>query len=188
MAAARRAFAGLKPEKVSGWRVFDAKDQVLGRLASRLSVVLQGKDKPIYSPSVDKGDVCIVVNAEKIAVTGDKIRQKTYRWHTGYIGGLKERTLKDQMAKDPKEVIRKAVLRMLPRNRLVDPRMTKLRIFEGDSHPFGDMPVREEAMPLRNVREMRPRERRAADKAARAAAAKGLGSAEHAAAAGAGEA
>ncbi|CAI7842676.1 unnamed protein product [Closterium sp. NIES-54] len=103
MAAARRAFAGLKPEKVSGWRVFDAKDQVLGRLASRLSVVLQGKDKPIYSPSIDKGDVCIVVNADKIAVTG-----------------LKERTLKDQMAKDPKEVIRKAVLRMLPRNRLVD--------------------------------------------------------------------
>ncbi|CAI5518323.1 unnamed protein product, partial [Closterium sp. Naga37s-1] len=158
-----------------------------------------------------------------------------------YIGGLKERTLKDQMAKDPKEVIRKAVLRMLPRNRLVDPRMTKLRIFEGgshpfedipareeakpaqlphllppprtvlypqpslfllhappspqprmmklrifegDSHPFGDMPVREETMPLRNVREMRPRERRAADKAARAAAAKGLGSTEQAGAAG----
>ncbi|GJP34278.1 hypothetical protein CLOM_g18725 [Closterium sp. NIES-68] len=177
MAAARRAFAGLKPENVSGWRLFDAKDQVLGRLASRLSVVLQGKDKPIYSPSVDKGDVCIVVNADKIAVTGDKMRQKTYRWHTGYIGGLKERTLKDQMAKDPKEVLRKAVLRMLPRNRLADPRMTKLRIFEGEGHPFGEMPVREETMPLRKVREMRPRERRAADKTARAAASKGQNSA-----------
>ncbi|CAI5518231.1 unnamed protein product [Closterium sp. Naga37s-1] len=111
------------------------------------AVVLQGKDKPIYSPSIDKGDVCIVVNADKIAVTGDKMKQKTYRWHTGYIGGLKERTLKDQMAKDPKEVIRKAVLRMLPRNRLVDPRMTKLRIFEEGSHPFEDIPAREEAKP-----------------------------------------
>lgn len=159
----KKALAGLRRIDLDGlrWRVFDAKGQVLGRLASRISTVIQGKDKPTYSPNRDDGDMCIVLNAKEICVTGRKLTDKVYHWHTGYVGNLKERTLKDQMAKDPTEVIRKAVLRMLPRNKLRDDRDRKLRIFTGDEHPFGDRPLEPYIMPPRNVREMRPRARRA---------------------------
>ncbi|KAG9148918.1 hypothetical protein Leryth_022073 [Lithospermum erythrorhizon] len=158
-----KALAGLRRINLDGlrWRVFDAKGQVLGRLASRISAVIQGKDKPTYAPNRDDGDMCIVINAKDIGVTGRKLTDKIYYWHTGYIGHLKERTLKDQMAKDPTEVIRKAVLRMLPRNNLRDDRDRKLRIFAGDEHPFGDRPLEPYVMPPRQVREMRPRARRA---------------------------
>ncbi|KAL6840340.1 hypothetical protein ACP4OV_030150 [Aristida adscensionis] len=141
MAAAPPAFTGnlkgLRRINLDGlrWRVFDAKGQVLGRLASQIAVVLQGKDKPTYAPHVENGDM--------------------------YIGHLKERRLKDQMQKDPTEVIRKAVLRMLPRNRLRDDRDRKLRIFSGSEHPFHDWPLEPFVMPPRQVREMRPRARRA---------------------------
>ncbi|KAL2610541.1 hypothetical protein R1flu_029114 [Riccia fluitans] len=144
------------------WRVFDAKGEVLGRLASRISVVLQGKDKPTYSPNRDDGDVCIVVNARHIGLTGNKLTDKVYYWHTGYIGHLKERTVKEQMARKPEDVIRKAVLRMLPRNKLTDDRARKLRIFPDEAHTFGDKPLETYVMPPRKVRELRPRERRAA--------------------------
>ncbi|KAF9666272.1 hypothetical protein SADUNF_Sadunf16G0212300 [Salix dunnii] len=159
----KKALAGLKRINLEGlrWRVFDAKDQVLGRLASQISTVIQGKDKPTYAPYRDDGDMCIVLNAKDVCVTGRKMTDKFYRWHTGYIGHLKERSLKDQMAKDPTEVIRKAVLRMLPRNKLRDDRDRKLRIFPGSEHPFGDQPVEAYVMPPRKVREMRPRARRA---------------------------
>ncbi|KAF8737241.1 hypothetical protein HU200_014182 [Digitaria exilis] len=133
----QKALAGLRRINLDGlrWRVFDAKGQVLGRLASQIAVVLQGKDKPTYAPHVENGDM--------------------------YIGHLKERRLKDQMEKDPTEVIRKAVLLMLPRNRLRDDRDRKLRIFSGNEHPFHDRLVEPFAMPPRQVREMRPRARRA---------------------------
>ncbi|BBN20163.1 large subunit ribosomal protein L13 [Marchantia polymorpha subsp. ruderalis] len=144
------------------WRVFDAKGEVLGRLASRIAVVLQGKDKPTYAPNRDDGDVCVVVNARHIGLTGNKLTDKVYRWHTGYIGHLKERTVKEQMARKPEEVIRKAVLRMLPRNKLQDDRARKLRIFPDEIHTFGDKPLEPFVMPPRKVREMRPRERRLA--------------------------
>ncbi|XP_019168164.1 PREDICTED: uncharacterized protein LOC109163898 [Ipomoea nil] len=159
----KKALAGLRRIDLEGlrWRVFDAKGQVLGRLASQISTVVQGKDKPTYAPNWDKGDMCIVINAKDVCVTGRKLTDKFYRWHTGYIGHLKERSLKDQMAKDPTEVIRKAVLRMLPRNKLRDDRDRKLRIFEGSEHPFGDRPLEPYVMPPRQVREMRPRARRA---------------------------
>ncbi|KAJ6751477.1 hypothetical protein OIU85_001957 [Salix viminalis] len=159
----KKALAGLKRINLEGlrWRVFDAKDQVLGRLASQISTVIQGKDKPTYAPYRDDGDMCIVLNAKDVRVTGRKMTDKFYRWHTGYIGHLKERSLKDQMAKDPTEVIRKAVLRMLPRNKLRDDRDRKLRIFPDSEHPFGDRPVEAYVMPPRKVREMRPRARRA---------------------------
>lgn len=159
----KKALAGLRRINLEGlrWRVFDAKDQVLGRLASRIATVIQGKDKPTYTPYLEQGDMCIVLNAEHIAVTGRKMTQKLYRWHTGYVGHLKQRTLKDQLAKDPTEVIRKAVLRMLPRNKLRDDRDRKLRIFTGNEHPFGDRPLEPYVMPPRTVREMRPRARRA---------------------------
>ncbi|XP_022753754.1 uncharacterized protein LOC111302069 isoform X2 [Durio zibethinus] len=118
----KKALAGLRRINLEGlrWRVFDAKGQVLGRLASQISTVIQGKDKPTYAPNRDDGDMCIVINAKDVCVTGRKLTDKVYYWHTGYIGNLKERSLKDQMAKDPTEVIRKAVLRMLPRNKLRD--------------------------------------------------------------------
>ncbi|XP_010539837.1 PREDICTED: uncharacterized protein LOC104813780 [Tarenaya hassleriana] len=158
----KKAMAGIKRINLDGlrWRVFDAKGQVLGRLASQISTVLQGKDKPTYTPNRDDGDMCIVLNAKDICVTGRKLTDKFYRWHTGYIGHLKERSLKDQMVKDPTEVIRKAVLRMLPRNNLRDDRDRKLRIFAGNEHPFIDRPLDPSAMPSRRAREMRPRARR----------------------------
>ncbi|KAL0461764.1 UNVERIFIED_CONTAM: Transcription termination factor MT, chloroplastic [Sesamum latifolium] len=159
----KKALAGLRRINLEGlrWRVFDAKGQVLGRLASQISTVVQGKDKPTYTPNRDEGDMCIVINAKDVRVTGRKMTDKFYHWHTGYIGHLKERSLKDQMAKDPTEVIRKAVLRMLPRNKLRDDRDRKLRIFADSEHPFGDRPLEPYAMPARQVREMRPRARRA---------------------------
>ncbi|KAL9404229.1 hypothetical protein Peur_001201 [Populus x canadensis] len=159
----KKAHAGLKRINLEGlrWRVFDAKGQVLGRLASQISTVIQGKDKPTYAPYRDDGDMCVVLNAKDVCVTGRKMTDKFYRWHTGYIGHLKERSLKDQMAKDPTEVIRKAVLRMLPRNKLRDDRDRKLRIFPDNEHPFGDQPVEAYVMPPRKVREMRPRAQRA---------------------------
>ncbi|XP_015871338.3 uncharacterized protein LOC107408913 [Ziziphus jujuba] len=159
----KKALAGLRRINLEGlrWRVFDAKGQVLGRLASQISTVIQGKDKPTYTPNRDDGDMCIVLNAKDICVTGRKLTNKVYHWHTGYVGHLKERSLKDQMAKDPTEVIRKAVLRMLPRNKLRDDRDRKLRIFAGSEHPFGDRPVEPYVMPPRTVREIRPRARRA---------------------------
>nr|XP_027101951.1 uncharacterized protein LOC113722917 isoform X2 [Coffea arabica] len=123
----KKALAGLRRINLEGlrWKVFDAKGQVLGRLASQISTVVQGKDKPTYTPNRDEGDMCIVINAKDVCVTGRKLTDKFYRWHTGYIGHLKERSLKDQMAKDPTEVIRKAVLRMLPRNKLRDRQKTE---------------------------------------------------------------
>uniref|UniRef100_A0A0E0LRK1 Uncharacterized protein n=1 Tax=Oryza punctata TaxID=4537 RepID=A0A0E0LRK1_ORYPU len=159
----KKALAGLRRINLDGlrWRVFDAKGQVLGRLASQIAVVLQGKDKPTYAPHVENGDMCVVLNAKDISVMGRKMTDKIYYWHTGYIGHLKERRLKDQMEKDPTEVIRKAVMRMLPRNRLRDDRDRKLRIFSGSEHPFHDRPLEPFAMPPRRVPEMRLRARRA---------------------------
>lgn len=159
----KKALAGLRRINLEGlrWRVFDGKGQVLGRLASQISTVVQGKDKPTYAPNRDDGDMCIVINAKDVSVTGRKMTDKIYHWHTGYIGHLKERSLKEQMAKDPTEVIRKAVMRMLPRNKLRDDRDRKLRIFAESEHPFGDRALEPYIMPPRQVREMRPRARRA---------------------------
>ncbi|GBG68430.1 hypothetical protein CBR_g2974 [Chara braunii] len=153
------------------WRLFNAKDQVLGRIATQIAVVLMGKDKPTYTPNKDDGDVCVVVNAQHVALTGRKMTDKVYKWHTGYPGGLKERTVAEQMMKDPTEVIRKAVLRMLPRNKLRDDRSLKLRIFNDDEHPFTSQQLTEFHMPERTVREMRPREKRALKKQMEKAAA-----------------
>ncbi|XP_019051752.1 PREDICTED: uncharacterized protein LOC104588795 [Nelumbo nucifera] len=176
----KKALAGLRRINLEGlrWRVFDAEGQVLGRLASQISTVLQGKDKPTYTPYREDGDMCIVLNAKDICVTGRKLTDKFYRWHTGYVGHLKERSLKDQLAKDPTEVIQKAVLRMLPRNKLRDDRDRKLRIFASSEHPFGDRPLEPYVMPPRKVREMRPRARRAMIRAQRKAEQQQQGAAE----------
>jgi len=132
------------------WRIVDAKDQVLGRLASHLAPLLMGKDKPTYAPSTERGDVVVVVNARHVAVTGKKMERKVYRWHTGYPGGLKERTLKEQLERQPERVLFKAVERMLPRNNLRKARMRKLRLFLDDKHTFVDQDLVPYVLPPRN--------------------------------------
>jgi large subunit ribosomal protein L13 len=117
------------------WFVVDAEGQTLGRLATRIADTLRGKRKPEYTPHVDTGDFVVVVNAEKIAVTGKKREQKIYYRHSGYPGGLRERTLGDELERRPTEVLRKAVEGMLPRNRLARQQINKLKIYAGPEHP-----------------------------------------------------
>jgi large subunit ribosomal protein L13 len=113
------------------WFVVDANGQVLGRLATRVARILIGKDKPTFTPTADCGDHVIVVNAEKIRLTGNKIDQKVYRRHSGYPGGLKEIPIKLLMQKRPEEVVREAVVGMLPKNKLRARRARKLRVYVG---------------------------------------------------------
>jgi large subunit ribosomal protein L13 len=117
------------------WYVVDAEGKTLGRLATQIADTLRGKGKPEYTPHVDTGDFVVVVNAEKIAVTGNKLDNKIYYRHSGYPGGLKERPLRDELARRPTEVLRKAVKGMLPRNRLARTQITKLKIYAGPEHP-----------------------------------------------------
>ena len=117
------------------WFVVDAEGETLGRLATRIADTLRGKRKPTYTPHVDTGDFVVVVNAEKIRVTGNKLDQKRYYRHSGYPGGLRSRTLREQLDRQPAEVIRKAVKGMLPRNRLANRQITKLKVYAGPNHP-----------------------------------------------------
>jgi large subunit ribosomal protein L13 len=117
------------------WYVVDAEGQTLGRLATRIADVLRGKTKPQYTPHIDTGDFVVVVNAEKIGVTGKKLDQKRYYRHSGYPGGLRSRTLREQLERRPTEVIRVAVKGMLPRNKLASAQLTKLKIYAGPEHP-----------------------------------------------------
>ena len=117
------------------WHVVDAEGQTLGRLATRIADVLRGKDKPVYTPHVDTGDFVIVVNAEKIAVTGKKLDDKIYYRHSGYPGGIKQRTLREQLERRPTEVLRVAVKGMLPKNKLAARQLVKLKIYAGPEHP-----------------------------------------------------
>jgi large subunit ribosomal protein L13 len=118
-----------------GWYVVDAEGQTLGRLATHIADTLRGKDKPQYTPHVDTGDFVVVVNAEKVAVTGNKLDDKLYHRHSGYPGGLRTRTLREQLSRRPEEVIRKAVKGMLPRNRLSRAQLRKLKVYAGPEHP-----------------------------------------------------
>ena len=117
------------------WYVVDAEGQTLGRLATRIADTLRGKRKPEYTPHVDTGDFVVVVNAEKVAVTGKKREEKIYYRHSGYPGGLRERTLGEELERRPTEVLRKAVKGMLPRNRLARQQINKLKIYAGPEHP-----------------------------------------------------
>jgi large subunit ribosomal protein L13 len=117
------------------WVLVDAEGKTLGRLATQLADQLRGKNKPEYTPHCDTGDFVVVVNADKIAVTGKKLEQKTYYRHSGYPGGLRQRTLGEQLDRRPEEVIRKAVKGMLPRNRLGRAQLTKLKVYAGPDHP-----------------------------------------------------
>ncbi|HEV3408397.1 MAG TPA: 50S ribosomal protein L13 [Gaiellaceae bacterium] len=125
-----------KPDAIERrWYLVDAEGQTLGRLATRVADTLRGKRKPQYTPHVDTGDFVVVVNAEKIAVTGKKLEQKMYYRHSGYPGGLRARPLSDELKRRPTEVIRKAVKGMLPRNRLARQQLTKLKVYAGPEHP-----------------------------------------------------
>jgi large subunit ribosomal protein L13 len=117
------------------WYVVDATDQNLGRLASVIAEVLRGKRSPWYTPHVDTGDFVVVVNAEKVAVTGNKLSQKRYWRHSGYPGGIKSRTLAEQLARRPEEVLRAAVRGMLPKTKLGRAQLKKLKIYAGPEHP-----------------------------------------------------
>jgi len=117
------------------WYVVDAQDAVLGRLSTRIAGILRGKNKAIYTPSVDTGDFVIVVNAEKIALTGRKLADKIYYNHSGYTGGLKESTAGELLAKKPEDLIKRSVKGMLPKNKLARAMLSKLKIYAGPSHP-----------------------------------------------------
>lgn len=125
-----------KPEDIQRkWYVVDAKGQTLGRLASEVAQVVRGKHKPIYTPAADVGDYVIVVNAEKVHVTGHKLDQKMYYRHSGYPGGLKEISLRRMLEEHPTRVIELAVRGMLPKNRLARKMIKKLKVYAGADHP-----------------------------------------------------
>ena len=117
------------------WHVIDASDVILGKLAVQAANLLRGKHKPTFAPHMDTGDFVIVVNAEKISVTGAKRTEKLYHRHSGYPGGMRTRTLNDMLERRPEEVIRLAVKGMLPRNRLARKQLTKLKVYAGPEHP-----------------------------------------------------
>lgn len=125
-----------KPREVQQeWFVVDATGKTLGRLATTIAETLTGKRKPQYAPHIDTGDYVVVLNCDKIAVTGNKMSQKKYYRHSGYPGGIRERTLEEQLKRHPEDVIRNAVKGMMPRNRMGRAQLTKLRIFQGETHP-----------------------------------------------------
>ena len=130
-----KTFVAKETEVEKKWHVVDAQDKILGRLATQIAVRLRGKHKPIFTPHADTGDFIVVVNAEKIALTGAKWDNKIYYRHSGYIGGLKEISAKKLLEKKPEELIRLAVKRMLPKNSLGRRQLKKLKIYAGPDHP-----------------------------------------------------
>jgi large subunit ribosomal protein L13 len=130
-----KTFVATPETRERNWLVVDASGQTLGRLATQIADTLRGKRKPEYTPHCDVGDFVIVVNAEKVAVTGNKREDKLYHRHSGYPGGLRTRTLADMLERRPEEVIRKAVKGMLPRNRLARQQLRKLKVYAGPDHP-----------------------------------------------------
>ena len=130
-----KTFSAKAAEVTHEWFVIDATDKVLGRVASEVALRLRGKHKAIYTPHVDTGDFIVIVNADKIRVTGNKAQDKIYYRHSGYPGGLKERPLREQLRRRPEEVLRKAVRGMLPKNKLASAQLRKLKIYAGPEHP-----------------------------------------------------
>ena len=128
-------YSAKRSDNKENWCIIDAKDKILGRLASQVAYRIRGKNNPLFSPHVDTGDWVIIINAEKIRMTGNKLDQKKYYRHSGYIGGLTTETAKELLAKKPEEVIKKAVRGMLPKNRLGRKLGRKLFVYAGDQHP-----------------------------------------------------
>lgn len=128
-----------KPREVQqDWYVVDATGQTLGRLATRIADTLRGKNKPQWAPHIDTGDYVVVTNCDKIVVTGNKMQQKRYWRHSGHPGGIRSRTLAEQLERRPEEVIRAAVKGMMPRNKLGRAQLLKLKIYQTADHPHGN--------------------------------------------------
>lgn len=124
-----------KGEEARNWYVVDARDLVLGRVATRIASVLRGKHKAMFTPHVDTGDFIIVINADQVRLTGNKMNDKMYYWHSEYPGGIKSRTAAQMLQTKPEEVFRRAVWGMLPKNRLGRKLITKLKVYSGEEHP-----------------------------------------------------
>lgn len=129
-----KSFVAKPLELERKWYVVNADGKTLGRMASEVASVLRGKHKPIYTPHVDCGDYVIIINAEKIVLTGKKLDQKKFRWHTGYIGHLRERSYRELMAKKPEFVVEQAIKGMLPKNTLGREMYKKLKVYSGSEH------------------------------------------------------
>jgi large subunit ribosomal protein L13 len=130
-----KTYVATPESRERNWLVVDASGKTLGRLATQIADTLRGKRKPEYTPHVDVGDFVIVVNAERVSVTGNKRAEKRYYRHSGYPGGLRSRTLEEMLQRRPEEVIRRAVKGMLPRNRLGRAQLRKLKVYAGPDHP-----------------------------------------------------
>ena len=130
-----KTFVAKEHEIDKKWYLVDAQDRILGRLASQIAARLRGKHKPIFTPHADTGDFVVVVNAEKVALTGAKWDKKIYSHHTGYLGGLKQISARKLLEKKPEELLRLAVKRMLPKNSLGRRQLKKLKIYAGTDHP-----------------------------------------------------
>jgi len=130
-----KTYTAKKEDIERQWFVIDAKDQTLGRMASQIASILRGKHKPIFTPHMVTGDFVIVVNAEKIHVTGDRLDQKLYYRHSGYPGGLRSKSLRQMLRDKPEDVIYEAVRRMLPKNNLGRQMLKKLKVYAGPEHP-----------------------------------------------------
>ena len=135
MAPSAKTYVAKPTDRERNWCVVDANGKTLGRLATQIADVLRGKRKPTYTPHIDTGDFVVVVNAEKIHVTGNKRADKLYHRHSGYPGGLRSRTFEEMIARRPEEIIRLAVKGMMPRNRLARKQITKLKVYAGPEHP-----------------------------------------------------
>jgi large subunit ribosomal protein L13 len=133
--SAVKTYVANSENRERNWLIVDANGLTLGRLATQIATALRGKRKPEYTPHVDTGDFVVVINAEKISVTGNKRAEKLYYRHSGYPGGLRSRTLEEMLERRPEEVIRIAVKGMMPRNRLSRKQMTKLKVYAGPDHP-----------------------------------------------------
>ena len=120
------------------WHIIDAKDQILGRISTQIATLLIGKHKTNFASHLDCGDYVVVINAKDVKVTGNKLNQKVYYHHTGFPGGLRSQVLKDRLAKQPIKVIEHSVKGMLPKNKLQDPRLKRLKVFSQDTHPYAD--------------------------------------------------
>ncbi|MFC2160276.1 50S ribosomal protein L13 [Acidobacteriota bacterium] len=130
-----KTFAPKKDEIERKWLLINADGKILGRLATEIAVLLRGKGKAKFAPFIDTGDFVVVINAEKIQLTGRKLEQKKYYSHTGYPGGIKEKTLNEMMDTNPEEVLRKAVWGMIPKNKLGRQIHKKLKVYRGPNHP-----------------------------------------------------
>ena len=127
----------IKPNDIEReWYIIDVKDRVLGRVATKIAKVLQGKNKPTFSPQWDMGDHVVVLNADKIVVTGNKEQDKQYYWHTGHPGGIKQRSVAEMRAQKPEEIITIAVRGMMPKTKLAKQMMAKLHVYVGVEHPY----------------------------------------------------